>query len=47
MGIPKPQANLGISGGTHGSMTGQMLIEIEKFMMEQKPDWVLVYGDTN
>ena len=47
MGIPKPQANLGISGGTHGSMTGQILIEVEKFMMEQKPDWVLVYGDTN
>ena len=47
MDIPKPQANLGISGGTHGSMTGQMLIEVEKFMMGQKPDWVLVYGDTN
>ena len=47
MGIPKPQANLGISSCTHGSMTGQMLIEVEKFMMEQKPDWVLVYGDTN
>ena len=47
MGIPKPEANLGISGGTHGSMTGEMLIEVEKLMMEQKPDWVLVYGDTN
>ena len=47
MGIPKPQANLGISGGTHGSMTGEMLVEVEKLMMEQKPDWVLVYGDTN
>ena len=47
MRIQKPQANLGISSCTHGSMTGQMLIEVEKFMMEQKPDWVLVYGDTN
>ena len=47
MGLPKPQSNLGISGCTHGSMTGQMLIEVEKLMMEQKPDWVLVYGDTN
>ena len=47
MGISKPQVNLGISRCTHGSMTGEMLIEVEKLMMEQKPDWVLVYGDTN
>jgi UDP-GlcNAc3NAcA epimerase len=47
MGISEPQANLGISGGTHGKMTGEMLFEIEKLVIEQKPDWVLVYGDTN
>ena len=47
MGIPKPQKNLGVSGGTHGSMTGEMLVDVEKLMIEQKPDWVLVYGDTN
>ena len=47
MGISNPQANLGVSGGTHGAMTGEMLIEVEKLMIEQKPDWVLVYGDTN
>jgi UDP-GlcNAc3NAcA epimerase len=47
MDITPPQANLGISGGTHGSMTGQMLIAVEKLMIEQKPDWVLVYGDTS
>ena len=47
MGISEPQANLGISGGTHGKMTGEMLIEVEKLVIEQKPDWVLVYGDTN
>ncbi|MEC8043282.1 MAG: UDP-N-acetylglucosamine 2-epimerase (non-hydrolyzing) [Verrucomicrobiota bacterium] len=47
MGISKPHVNLGISGGTHGSMTGEMLIEVEKLIIEQKPDWVLVYGDTN
>ena len=47
MRISKPKANLGISGGTHGSMTGEMLVELEKLMIEQKPDWVLVYGDTN
>lgn len=47
MGISEPQANLGISGGTHGLMTGEMLIEVEKLILEQRPDWVLVYGDTN
>ena len=45
--IPQPNENLGISGGTHGSMTGAMLVGLEKLMIEQKPDWVLVYGDTN
>ena len=40
MGISEPQANLGISGGTHGKMTGEMLIEVEKLVIEQKPDWV-------
>ncbi len=47
MGISEPQANLEISGGTHGKMTGEMLVEVEKLVIEQKPDWVLVYGDTN
>ena len=47
MGISEPQANLGISGGTHGLMTGEMLIEVEKIILEQRPDWVLVYGDTS
>lgn len=45
--IRKPKYNLGISGGTHGKMTGTMLIEIEKVLLEEKPDWILVYGDTN
>jgi len=47
MGIPEPSANLAISGGGHGSMTGKMLIQIEELIVEQHPDWVLVYGDTN
>lgn len=47
MDIPKPDYNLGISGGTHGQMTGQMLIEIEKVFLEEKPDLVLLFGDTN
>ena len=47
MGMIRPQVNLGVSGGNHGAMTGEMLIEVEKLIIEQKPDWVLVYGDTN
>lgn len=47
MDIPKPDYNLGISGGTHGQMTGQMLIELEKVFMQEKPDMVLLFGDTN
>ena len=47
MGIPKPDYNLGISGGTHGQMTSAMLLEIEKILLKELPDAVLVYGDTN
>lgn len=45
--IPSPKYNLEISGGQHGEMTGRMLEAIEKVLFEEKPDWVLVYGDTN
>lgn len=45
--IPTPDYNLGISGGTHGQMTGKMLIAIEEILTKEKPDWLLVYGDTN
>lgn len=45
--IPKPDYNLGISGGTHAEMTGNMMIAIEKVLIDEKPDWLLSYGDTN
>lgn len=47
MDIPKPDYHLGISGGTHGQMTGRMLIELEKVFLQEKPDLVLLFGDTN
>lgn len=47
MNIPKPNYNLGIGGGNHGEQTGQMLIKIEEVLLKEKPNWVLVYGDTN
>lgn len=47
LGIPEPQYNLGIGGGRHGQMTGRQLEAIEEVLLQEKPDWVLVYGDTN
>lgn len=47
LAIPSPQYNLEISGGSHGAMTGKMLEAIEKVLVFEKPDWLLVYGDTN
>ena len=47
MEIPVPKYNLAISGLSHGAMTGQMLQKIEEVLLEEKPDLVLVYGDTN
>lgn len=45
--IPHPDYNLGIGGGTHGQNTGRMIEQIEAVLLEEKPDWVLVYGDTD
>ena len=47
LNIPAPDINLNIGSGSHGVQTGQMLAEIEKQIQQEKPDWVLVYGDTN
>ncbi|CCG43058.1 non-hydrolyzing UDP-N-acetylglucosamine 2-epimerase [Magnetospirillum molischianum] len=47
LGIPAVGHNLDIHGGGHGQMTGRMLEAIEQTILEEKPDWLLVYGDTN
>ncbi len=45
--MKKPEYNLGIKASSHGEMTGKMLIELEEIMIKEKPDIVLLYGDTN
>lgn len=45
--IPKPTYNLGIGNLSHGAMTGRQIEAIESILLKEKPNWVLVYGDTN
>jgi UDP-GlcNAc3NAcA epimerase len=45
--IPPPDYHLGIGGGTYGENTGRMIEAIERVLLEERPDWVLVYGDTD
>jgi UDP-N-acetylglucosamine 2-epimerase len=47
LGIPQPDVNLNVGSGSHGRQTGQMLAAIEDLLLAEKPDWLLVYGDTN
>lgn len=47
LGIPEPHHHFAISGGYHGAMTGKMLEAVEGVLLKEKPDWVMVYGDTN
>jgi len=47
LGLPEPAENLGIHGGSHGEMTGRMLIALDGVIDRVRPDLVVVYGDTN
>jgi len=47
LSIPEPDHHLGVGSGSHAVQTGHMLAGIEKVLMQEKPDWTLVYGDTN
>jgi UDP-N-acetylglucosamine 2-epimerase (non-hydrolysing) len=45
--IPEPDFNLAVGSGTHAEQTGQIMLRFEPVVVDQKPDWVLVYGDVN
>jgi UDP-GlcNAc3NAcA epimerase len=47
MGIPAPAHHLGVGSGPHGQQTAAMLAGIERVLLGERPDWLLVYGDTN
>jgi UDP-GlcNAc3NAcA epimerase len=45
--LPRPDANLGVGSGSHGAQTGAMLKGVEDVLLAERPDYLLIYGDTN
>ena len=45
--IPEPDRHLGVGSGTHGAQTGAVMAALDPVLATERPDWVLVYGDTN
>jgi UDP-N-acetylglucosamine 2-epimerase (non-hydrolysing) len=47
LGMPPPDINLEVGSGSHAQQTAEVMIRLEKVLIEQRPDWILVYGDVN
>lgn len=47
LGLPDPDVNLGVGSGSHADQTAQVLVGMERVLLERKPDWLFVYGDVN
>ena len=45
--IPAPELKLGVGSGSHAEQTGAMLVGMEEVLIAERPDWVIIYGDTN
>ncbi|MEM1272028.1 MAG: UDP-N-acetylglucosamine 2-epimerase, partial [Bacteroidota bacterium] len=47
LGLPEPDLNLGVGSGSHARQTADIMTAFEAYLLDERPDWVLVYGDVN